>query len=52
MILTGSDSIRDVIAFPKNATGHAVMENAPNEIADQQLEEYHLNLKPAVEKRS
>ena len=40
MIATKSDSIRDVIAFPKNQNGIAVMENSPATIGEEQLEEY------------
>ncbi|WP_031542871.1 aspartate--tRNA ligase [Mesoplasma photuris] len=43
MILTGSDSIRDVIAFPKNASGIDPMNGAPDFVTDAQLSE--LNIK-------
>ena len=45
MILTGSESIRDVIAFPKNSKGIAVMEEAPSSVSDKQLDEYHIKKK-------
>ena len=43
MLLSGSSSIRDVIAFPKNQRGADPLTNAPAELADEQLQE--LNLK-------
>jgi aspartyl-tRNA synthetase len=39
MILSGTDSIRDVIAFPKTASGLSLMDNCPSEVAVRQLEE-------------
>lgn len=42
MILTNSNSLREVIAFPKNANGVAVMENAPSIVSEQQLNVYKL----------
>ena len=45
MLLTGSDSIREVIAFPKNKHAVALMENAPSEAAKKQLDELHLQNK-------
>ncbi len=38
-ILAGLDSIRDVIAFPKNNSGRDMMIDAPSEIDDTQLQE-------------
>jgi aspartyl-tRNA synthetase len=38
-IFAGLDSIRDVIAFPKNNSGRDVMIESPSAIADAQLEE-------------
>lgn len=43
MILTGNDSIRDVIAFPKTSSGLSLMDNCPSEVSAEQLKE--LNIK-------
>ena len=47
-IFAGLDSIRDVIAFPKNTSGRDVMLDAPSTIDDKQLDE--LNLKIDIKK--
>ena len=39
MLLAGKDNIRDVIAFPKNASASEPMMHAPSPVADQQLRE-------------
>lgn len=38
MILTGSDSIRDVIAFPKTASALSLMDDSPSEVSQDQLD--------------
>lgn len=43
-LLAGIDSIRDVIAFPKNNSGRDVMIDAPSTIQQDQLDELSLNL--------
>ncbi|MDM8203914.1 aspartate--tRNA ligase [Faecalicoccus acidiformans] len=42
MILSESDSIRDVIAFPKNANAKCPMSKAPTPVDQSQLEELHI----------
>ena len=44
-ILGGQESIRDFIAFPKNNSGRDVMIDAPSPIAQEQLDELHLQVK-------
>ena len=43
-IVAGLDTIRDVIAFPKNNSGRDVMNESPSPIDDTQLEELQLRL--------
>ena len=43
-IFAGLDSIRDVIAFPKNTSGRDVMLDAPSTIDDKQLDELNLKI--------
>ena len=42
MALTHSDTIRDVIAFPKNASARCPLTNAPSPAIAKQLDELHL----------
>ncbi len=42
MLLTGTDNIRDVIAFPKTQRGQCLMSNAPSQVDQKQLDELHL----------
>ena len=46
-ILAGLDTIRDVIAFPKNNSGRDVMNESPSAIDQSQLDELQLELKPS-----
>jgi len=46
MLMSGTDSIRDVIAFPKTTTASCPLTSAPSEVNQQQLDELHLNLQP------
>ena len=43
-MFAGEDTIRDVIAFPKNNSGRDVMIDSPSEIALEQLEELNIKL--------
>jgi aspartyl-tRNA synthetase len=43
-ILTDSDSIRDVIAFPKTTAAQSLMDGSPTEIEPEQLAELHLSI--------
>lgn len=52
MILSGSDSIRDVIAFPKNASARDPMSDAPNVVDDVQLDELDLAICTKPEERA
>jgi aspartyl-tRNA synthetase len=48
-LFAGLDSIRDVIAFPKNNAGRDVMNDSPATIAKEQLDELNLQLKVKTE---
>lgn len=50
MLLTGSKSIREVIAFPKNQRGYDPMMKAPSEVEEQKLELYRLKYLPKKNK--
>ncbi len=45
MLLTGRDSIREVIAFPKNKEAKDLMMDSPAEVNPQQLKEAHIQVK-------
>lgn len=45
-LFAGVDSIRDVIAFPKNNAARDVMIDSPSPIHKDQLDELNINLKP------
>ncbi|MBP9990179.1 MAG: aspartate--tRNA ligase [Bacteroidales bacterium] len=42
----GADSIRDFIAFPKNNSGRDVMSGSPSPIAQEQLDELMIDVRP------
>jgi len=43
-MFAGLDSIRDVIAFPKNNSGRDVMSDSPSEVAEEQLKELGIQI--------
>jgi aspartyl-tRNA synthetase len=45
-LMAGTESIRDVIAFPKTTTAQDLMTAAPSPIADAQLAELHVRVVP------
>lgn len=46
-LMTGAESIRDVIAFPKTQRAQCLMTNAPNEVDEKQLRELHIRVRTA-----
>jgi aspartyl-tRNA synthetase len=46
MVLTGSENIRDVVAFPKTQSHQDLMLGAPSPIDPRQLEELHIQVVP------
>jgi aspartyl-tRNA synthetase len=45
MLMTGSSSIREVIAFPKTQTASCPLTNAPSEVSEAQLRELGIRLR-------
>jgi len=45
-LMAGTESIRDVIAFPKTTTAQCLMTGAPSPIPDAQLAEVHISVRP------
>lgn len=43
-MITGNESIREVIAFPKNKAAESLMDDAPSEINEKQMQELHIKL--------
>ncbi|HLC54001.1 MAG TPA: aspartate--tRNA ligase [Candidatus Nanoarchaeia archaeon] len=50
-IMTGSSSIREVIAFPKNQAAQDVMLDTPSEVSAAQLKEVHIKVDVKEEKK-
>ena len=46
MLLTGAESLRDVIAFPKTQNGTDLMSDCPTEVSNKQLEDLFIRLAP------
>ena len=44
-LLAGTESIRDVIAFPKTASAQCLLTSAPSQIPDKQLAEFHVRVR-------
>ena len=52
MLMSGTNSIRDVIAFPKTQSAACVLTDAPSEVDEQQLRDLHVRVrvrKPVTE---
>ena len=47
-LLAGTESIRDVIAFPKTTSAQDLMTDAPSPVAVEQLDELHVAVKPGA----
>ncbi len=51
-LMAGTESIRDVIAFPKTTTAQCLMTGAPSAVPDKQLAEVHVSIRPKPAKAS
>ena len=49
MLLAGTDSIRDVIAFPKTQKAQCLLTQAPSSVDEAQLKELHIRVRKSVE---
>ncbi|MDH4039551.1 MAG: aspartate--tRNA ligase [Gammaproteobacteria bacterium] len=49
MLMTGTQAIRDVIAFPKTQTAHCLLTDAPGDVSPQQLRELNIRLRQTRE---
>jgi aspartyl-tRNA synthetase len=48
MLISGADSIRDVIAFPKTQTAACPLTDAPTDVSEKQLRELHIRVRQPV----
>ena len=48
--ITGMDSIRDVIAFPKTQRASCLLTDAPDIVDDKQLRELNIRLRKPIDK--
>ena len=45
MLMSGTDNIRDVIAFPKTQSAQELMVSSPDIVDDHQLNDLHIRVK-------
>jgi aspartyl-tRNA synthetase len=51
-MMAGCESIRDVIAFPKTQRAACLLTDAPSGVANEQLRDLHIRLRPSVDNKS
>lgn len=49
MLMAGTNSLRDVIAFPKNQKAQSMMDNSPDSVDEKQLKELHIMLRKSAQ---